>query len=103
MKFGLAIEGMITSPIYKAHANKETGDSHIHNLPLEAGWAAKYAGLSQKQALDLVSTNIEDILRLEKSKDFVVYEGNPLDFGASVVLAVDGDDATVSMCWPESN
>lgn len=81
------------------------GDSHIHNVPIEAAWAAKFAGLSSKQALDLVSTNIEDILGLnvdKKKRDFVVWEGDPLQFGASVVLAFDGEDGSVSMCWPES-
>lgn len=89
VKYGLAIQG--------------EGDSHIHNLPIEAAWAAKYAGLSTKQALDLVSTNIEEILGLAAKKDFVVFEGNPLEFGASVVLSIDGEDASISTCWPESN
>jgi hypothetical protein len=31
-----------------------------------------------------------------------VYEGNPLEFGASVVLAFDGDDGVVATCWPEA-
>lgn len=80
--------------------------SHIHNIPIEAGWAAKYAGLSAKQAVNLVSRNVEDILGLEveeTKRDFVVWEGNPLEFGASVVLGVDGEDGVVSLCWPESN
>lgn len=79
------------------------GDSHIHNLPLEASWAAKYSGLSEKSAVDLVSRNIDEILGLEKSKDIVVYEGNPLEFGASVVVSLDGNDGTVMDCWPVSN
>ena len=52
-----------------------------------------------------MSRNIEHILGLkvdEKKRDFVVYEGNPLEFGASVVISVDGDDSTVVTCWPES-
>ncbi|KAG4443289.1 hypothetical protein IFR05_001233 [Cadophora sp. M221] len=80
--------------------------SHIHNIPIEAGWAAKYAGLSAKQAVNLVSRNVEEILGLEveeTKRDFVVWEGNPLEFGASVVLGVDGEDGAVSLCWPESN
>ena len=87
-------------------ANTETGDSHLHNLHLEASWAAKYAGLSSKEAVNLVSRNIEQILGLdvnEESRDFVVFEGNPLQFGASVVIAFDGQDGCVSLCWPESN
>jgi hypothetical protein len=39
----------------------------------------------------------------ENKRDFVVWEGNPLEFGASVVLTVDGDDGKVVECWPESN
>jgi len=84
-------------------AKQETVDSHVHNIPIEAGWAAKYAGLSSKEAVDLVSTNIEKILGLKGKRDFVIYEGNPLEFGASVVLAFDGEDGLVSTCWPESN
>ncbi|KAL2065685.1 hypothetical protein VTL71DRAFT_3355 [Oculimacula yallundae] len=79
--------------------------SHIHNIPIEAGWAAKYAGLSAKQAVDLVSRNVVEILGLsveEAKKDFVVWEGNPLEFGASVVVGVDGEDGAISMCWPEA-
>jgi imidazolonepropionase-like amidohydrolase len=92
VKFGLAIAG--------------EGDSHIHNIPIEAAWAAKYAGLSSKQAVDLVSRNIEEILGLDvrkENRDFVIFEGNPLEFGASVVIAIDAEDESVSMCWPESN
>jgi hypothetical protein len=52
-----------------------------------------------------VSTNIEKILGLDVKgrRDFVIYEGNPLEFGASVVLSFDGEDGLVSTCWPESN
>lgn len=77
------------------------GQSFIHNLLLEAAWAAKYAGLSDRQAVGLVSRNVEDILGLERSSDIVVYEGNPLEFGASVVLALDGR-GNVDECWPEA-
>ncbi|QDS74888.1 hypothetical protein FKW77_003653 [Venturia effusa] len=82
--FGLAIES-------------DEGDSHIHNLPLEASWAAKYAGLSEHAAVSLVSTNIEKILGLNKEKkgDIVIWEGNPLQFGASVAITIDGHHDTV--------
>jgi hypothetical protein len=81
------------------------GASAIHALGLEASWAAKYAGLSQRAAVDLVSANIETILGLkqQKNKDIVIWEGNPLEFGASVVIAIDGDDGAISSCWPTSN
>lgn len=86
---------------------KSTGDSHIHNLPLEASWAGKFAGLSSQESINLVSRNIEEILNLSPAKDFVVYEGDPLELGASVVLAFEGGEADqiegkggVSLCWP---
>jgi hypothetical protein len=51
----------------------------------------------------LVSTNINAILGLEKGQpDIVVWEGDPLEFGASVVVAVEGEDGAVSSCWPFS-
>ncbi|PSR78882.1 hypothetical protein BD289DRAFT_443226 [Coniella lustricola] len=77
------------------------GDSRIHSTALEAAWAAKYAGLDEAAALDLVSTNIEQILGLEKSDDIVVWEGNPLQLGTPV-LAFQSQDGwlEVSSCWP---
>jgi len=80
-------------------------DSHIQSLLLEASWAAKYAGLSERAAIDLVSRNIEKILGIkakEESRDIVVFEGNPLEFGASVVVSLDGDDKSVMDCWPDA-
>lgn len=92
-------------------------DYRLHALTLEAGWTAKYAQLNDSQAVDLVSTNIEDILGLEKSRDFVIWEGNPLEFGASVAL-VFGDKKVSDLgggkgshehfvslisCWPQEH
>ncbi|KAF2092364.1 composite domain of metallo-dependent hydrolase [Rhizodiscina lignyota] len=81
------------------------GDSKIHFLPLEASWAAKYAGLSDQAAVDLVSVNIENILGLEKrgKGDIVVWEGNPLEYGAAPAIVIDGDEGAVVGCWPVSN
>lgn len=59
--------------------------------------------------MSLVSRNIEEILGLEsekgmddRKKDFVVWEGNPLEFGASVAFSVDGESGSVVECWPEA-
>lgn len=78
------------------------GDPQLQNLLIEASWAAKYAGLSQQNAVDLVSKNIEEILGLDLNgvQDIVVYEGNPLEFGANVVLTIEGGKGVVN-CWPE--
>ncbi|KAJ9268689.1 hypothetical protein DTO212C5_5296 [Paecilomyces variotii] len=77
-------------------------DWHLHSLGIEASWAAKDAGLSSQTAVNLVSRNIERILDIPVSRDFVIYEGNPLEYGANVVLSVDGDDGSITTCWPEA-
>ncbi|KUI62725.1 Imidazolonepropionase [Cytospora mali] len=77
------------------------GDSRIQSLALEASWTAKYAGLSEHEALRLVSTNVEEILGLEKSGDLVVWEGNPLQFGTPVLaFQAQGGRLFVGSCWP---
>lgn len=62
---------------------------------------AKFAGLSESKALALVTSNIEEILGLEKSKDIVLWEGNPLHFGTPVLaFQSQGGKLEVSSCWP---
>ncbi|KAH8700941.1 hypothetical protein BGW36DRAFT_138382 [Talaromyces proteolyticus] len=80
-------------------------DWHLANLPIEAAAIAKEAGISSKQAIDLISIKIDDVLGLQKSErnsDFVIWEGDPLEYGASVVLTFDGDNREVVGCWPEA-
>lgn len=62
---------------------------------------ARYAGLSESKALALVSSNVEEILGLEESKDIVVWEGNPLHSGTPV-LSFQWQDGKLhlSSCWP---
>ncbi|CAG8213187.1 unnamed protein product [Penicillium olsonii] len=85
-------------------------DSKIHGLAQEAWWAGKYAGLTDRQAIALVSTNIDSILGGSSKKsvredssvqDFVVWEGNPLRGEGSVVASFQGD-GKVSDCWPDT-
>jgi hypothetical protein len=81
------------------------GDWHLQNLGIEASWAAKDAGLDAHEAIGLVSTKIDEILGLSggsKNQDIVIYEGNPLEYGANVVLSIDGDDGQVMSCWPDA-
>ncbi|KAH7126027.1 hypothetical protein EDB81DRAFT_860673 [Dactylonectria macrodidyma] len=87
-----------------------TSDSKVHGLAQEGRWAGKYAGLSDKQAVALVSTNIETILGIfsdrEKGRggyhgDFVVWEGDPLRGEGSVVVTVQSD-GKISDCWPDT-
>ncbi len=70
---------------------------------MEATWTAKYAGLSERETIRLVSRNVEDILGLEPSKDIVIWEGSPLAFGTPV-LAFDSagpGGLELTSCWPD--
>jgi len=67
----------------------------------EAAWATKLAGnYTHKQALDLISTNVREILGLPKAKKdaFVVMEGSPLELGSSIAMTFDR--GRVSKCYP---
>ncbi|OAA77103.1 carbohydrate esterase family 9 protein [Akanthomyces lecanii RCEF 1005] len=97
VKFGLALLELSMPSDYK-----------IHDLLPEAGWTAKYAGLSDSEAVDLVTSNIEEILDLNKrNRDIVVYEGNPLYYGATVAITLAANDETgrleVVGCFPRDN
>ncbi|KAJ2961277.1 hypothetical protein NQ176_g11014 [Zarea fungicola] len=83
-------------------------DFKIHDLLPEAGWTAKYAGLSDAEAVQLVTSNIEDILGLKsKNQDIVVFEGNPLHYGATAALTFAANSETgaleVAGCFPREN
>lgn len=49
-----------------------------------------------------MSSNVEEILGLEKSGDVVVWEGNPLQFGTPVLaFQAQGEGRLeVGSCWP---
>jgi hypothetical protein len=52
-----------------------------------------------------VSKNVERILGLPASDEVVVWEGEPGEFGAAVVLVLDregGEGVEDGQCWPES-
>ncbi|KAI8965596.1 hypothetical protein F5Y11DRAFT_367932 [Daldinia sp. FL1419] len=78
-------------------SNWDGTNNHIRNSIWEASWVAGPGNHSL--ALDLVSRNIEDILRLPRSRDFVVYEGDPFEFGARV--AVIFEEGKVQRCYPD--
>ncbi|KAJ3499349.1 hypothetical protein NLG97_g397 [Lecanicillium saksenae] len=83
-------------------------DFKIHDLLPEAGWTAKYANLTDSEAVKLVTSNIEEILNLnQESNDVVVYEGDPLHYGATVAITLVSNDETgkleVVNCFPREN
>ena len=89
-----------------------SSDSKVHGLAQEARWAGKFAGLSDKEAIALVSTNIEAILGTGSERtadtsqrytgDFVVWEGDPLRGEGSVVVSVQDGESVVD-CWPDTS
>ena len=82
-------------------------DFRIHNLLPEASWAGRYANLTPDEVVALVTTNVEKILQLKPSKDLVVFEGSPLEFGGTVVLSLVSNDETdeleLATCFPRED
>jgi hypothetical protein len=79
-------------------------DFRIHNLLPEASWAGRYANLTEDEVVNLVTINMERILDLQTSKDLVIFEGNPLNYGGTVVLSFASNDETgeleMATCFP---
>lgn len=59
--------------------------------------------------MELVSDNVKKMLGVEKKVeeveglDVVVWEGDAVGLGASVVAAVDGQLGKVTSCWPQGS
>ncbi|TDZ36047.1 hypothetical protein C8035_v009024 [Colletotrichum spinosum] len=98
---GTAIDTLLDAGVVAAIGLEE--DWLIRDLGLLAGVAYKNGGsrLSQKKALDLVSSNVYKILgikepRAKNSGHFVVYEGSPLEIDGRV-RAVGSGRETISV------
>ncbi|GKT40668.1 uncharacterized protein ColSpa_00849 [Colletotrichum spaethianum] len=98
---GTAVDTLLDAGVVTAIGLEE--DWLIRDLGLLAGIAQKNGNgrLSEKKALDLVSTNVYKILGIEESQSrnarhFVVYEGSPLEIGGRV-RAVGSGRETVSV------
>ncbi|KAJ6438791.1 ethylene receptor [Purpureocillium lavendulum] len=79
-----------------AISNWDVTNNHIRNSAWEAGWVAGSGNTTL--ALDLVSRNIENILRLRPTTDVVVYEGDPFEFGARVAVIIE--QGRIRSCYP---
>ncbi|KAJ5703988.1 hypothetical protein N7493_011126 [Penicillium malachiteum] len=89
-------------------AQAHWADSGIHLLAIDAGFAKRTTDLTAQQAVDLVSRKVNEILRLDKhassqQEDFVIYESDPLEWGAAAVLTVDGSLNSIVESWPDSS
>ncbi|KAI0165263.1 hypothetical protein GGR52DRAFT_102327 [Hypoxylon sp. FL1284] len=81
-------------------------DRWVTNALWEASWLARgrvdeSAERRGEVAVGLVTRNMRDMYGLEVRDDheFVVYEGDPLEYGASVALIVE--EGEVQRCWPD--
>ncbi|KAI4859974.1 hypothetical protein F4820DRAFT_438279 [Hypoxylon rubiginosum] len=78
-------------------------DRWATNALWEASWLARGlpAGRRGEVAVDLVARNMREMYGLEvrDEREFVVYEGDPLEYGASVALIVE--EGEVQRCWPD--
>ncbi|KAI1372142.1 amidohydrolase [Hypoxylon crocopeplum] len=97
---GTAIDKLVAAGVRVAIGIEE--DWLVRDVGLLAGIAYKNSGgaLSEKDALDLVSDNVYDLLGLKGSNDageFIVFEGSPLEIGARVraVGSGIGDEVTL--------
>jgi hypothetical protein len=63
-------------------------DGIVSALYWEAGWAARGTGLSEAEVVGLISSQVEGILGIEGG-GHVLFEGNPMDFGASVAAIIE--------------
>ncbi|KAG0036351.1 hypothetical protein BGZ82_004349 [Podila clonocystis] len=102
-----------------APLSNETGLSHLHKAGVKvglaafegeevrqlswiAGWARSDLGLTEKEAVGLVSWNLADIVGLPNAPSgLVVYNGDPFEFGAKV-SAIVGGGKTGIQCNPRA-
>lgn len=92
---GTAIDKLVEAGVITAIGLEE--DWIVRDLALLAGVAYKNGGgrLSEKSALDLISTNVYKMLGITQSKavaerHFVVFEGSPLEIGSRVKAVGSG-------------
>ncbi|KAI1386729.1 composite domain of metallo-dependent hydrolase [Hypoxylon trugodes] len=88
---------LLDSGVKVAISNWDDTNNHIRNSIWEASWVAGPG--NQSLALDLVSKNVEDILMLPRSRDFVIYEGDPFTFGSRIALIFE--EGKVRSCYPD--
>lgn len=93
---GTAIDLLLDAGVTTAIGTAE--DWEVRDLALMAGTVYKNGGgrVSEKGALDLVSTNVFKILGVEqpgvREGHFVIHEGNPLEIGARVKAVCGGGE-----------
>ncbi|KAF9178506.1 hypothetical protein BGZ50_007671 [Haplosporangium sp. Z 11] len=76
--------------------------SQIRQMPWIAAWARSDAGISEKEAVGLLSWNLADIVGLSRgSTGIVIYNGSPFEFGAKVSAIIGGGRSGVE-CNPRA-
>ncbi|KAG0357111.1 hypothetical protein BC939DRAFT_526591 [Gamsiella multidivaricata] len=74
----------------------------VRQLSWIAGWARSDLGISEKEAVGLVSWNLAEIVGLHTNPSgLVIYNGNPFEFGAKVSVIVGGGKSGIH-CNPRA-
>ncbi|KAF9364872.1 hypothetical protein BGX34_000099 [Mortierella sp. NVP85] len=74
----------------------------VRQLSWIAGWARSDLGLSEREAVGLLSWNLEDIVGLSRQPDgLVIYNGSPFEYGAKVTILVEGGRSGIQ-CNPRA-
>ncbi|KAF8928307.1 hypothetical protein BGZ58_009745 [Dissophora ornata] len=74
----------------------------VRQLSWIAGWARSDLGISEKEAVGLVSWNLAEIIGLAPNPSgLVIYNGNPFEFGAKISAIVGGGKSGVQ-CNPRA-
>ncbi|KAF9110782.1 hypothetical protein BGX27_005894 [Mortierella sp. AM989] len=74
----------------------------VRQLSWIAGWAKSDLGISEKEAVGLVSWNLAEIVGLPTNPSgLVIYNGDPFEFGAKVSAIVGGGKAGIQ-CNPRA-
>ena len=81
-------------------------DRWVVNALWEASWLMRWrVDVSRERrnelAVDLVTRNMREIfgLPIQDEREFVVYDGDPLEFGSSIALIVEQGE--IQRCWPD--
>lgn len=94
--------------------NWDHRDRWVPNALWEAAWLLRGRGVGdteadldtgldaeRRAAIAMVTSNMRQIfgLPVQDAAEFVVYEGDPLEYGASVALIVE--QGVIQRCWPD--
>jgi hypothetical protein len=96
-EFGTA-DVLLRAGVLLGLGNWDYRQGHVEDALWEASWT--FGARRPREALDMLSRNIDRMFRLDGSKkDVVIHEGDPLDFGSRIALILEA--GAIQRCWPD--